>query len=60
MYELIKMSLVAVLQFLISFLIILMGYTTLGLCLFPKVRQYYSMSRAVTTLAAMMAGDSIS
>ena len=60
MYVLIKISLFAVLQFLVSFLIILMGYTSLGLCLFPKVREYYSLSRAVTTLASMMAGDSIS
>ena len=54
------MSLFAVMQFLVSFLIILMGYTCLGMCLFPTCRYYYSLSKAVTTLASMMAGDSIS
>lgn len=60
MYELIKMAILRVLEFLISFLVIFMGYTFLGICLFPKVQHFCSISRAITTLAAMMAGDSIS
>ena len=59
MYSLIKMSTIAVMQFLVSFLIIFMGYTCLGMCLFPKVSYFESMSKGVTTLASMMAGDSI-
>lgn len=59
MYTLIKMSTIAVMQFMVSFLIIFMGYTCLGMCLFPKVTYFESMSKGVTTLASMMAGDSI-
>jgi hypothetical protein len=59
MYELIKMSIMRVVEFLMSFLIIFMGYVFLGMCLFPKVDHFSSMSSSVVTLAAMMAGDSI-
>lgn len=59
MYSLIKISTMAVIHFLVSFIIIFMGYTYLGMCLFPKVSYFQSMSKAVTTLASMMAGDSI-
>jgi hypothetical protein len=59
MYELLKMSFSAVVQFLLSFLIILFAYTFFGICIFPKVRFFCSMSNALTTLASMMAGDSI-
>lgn len=59
MYSLIKMSTLGVMQFMVSFLVIFMGYTCLGMCLFPKVSYFESISKAVTTLASMMAGDSI-
>lgn len=60
MDELIKMSIIRVIEFMVSFMIIFMGYTFCGMCLFAKVIYFSSLSRAVTTLASMMAGDSIS
>ena len=40
-------------------MIIFMAYCYLGMCLFPKVNFFSSISYTVTTLAAIMAGDSI-
>lgn len=59
MYELIKLSIRKVLEFLLSFMVIFMGYCFLGMCLFPKVKYFSSLSYSVTTLVAIMAGDSI-
>lgn len=44
---------------MLSFLIIFLAYCFLGICLFPKVKYFSSMSYTVTTLTSMMAGDSI-
>ncbi len=60
MYELIKMSMVRVLEFLFSFFILFLGYSLMGLCWFPKVIFFSEMSYSVTTLISLMAGDSVS
>jgi len=59
MYELLKMSILSIIAFALSFIIIFLGYTFLGMCLFSKVSFFSSMSLTVTTLVSMMAGDSI-
>lgn len=53
------MSIFRVVQFLVSSIIGFMGYTFLGMCLFVKTDFFNSLSKAVTTLFSMMAGDSI-
>lgn len=59
MYELIKLSLLKVINFFIEFLPVFLSYALLGLCLFPKVSFFSSMSDSVTTLVCLMMGDSI-
>ena len=59
MYQLLKLSLARVIEFSVSFFLIFLGYTFMGLTVFPKVRFFASMSDSVTTLVSMMAGDSI-
>jgi hypothetical protein len=59
MYDVIKISIVKVIEFLLSFSILLMGYTFLGMCVFSKVSFFSSMSNTVTTLVSLIAGDSI-
>jgi len=59
MYDVIKISIVKVIEFLLSFSILLMGYTFLGMCIFSKVSFFSSMSDTITTLVSLIAGDSI-
>lgn len=59
MYELIKLSILRVIEFSASFFLIFMGFVLFGTTVFPKVRFFASMSYSVTTLVSMMAGDSI-
>lgn len=59
MYELIKLSMLKVLFFFVEFFPVFLAYTFLGMCLFPKVSFYSSLSKAVTTLVSLMMGDSI-
>ena len=59
MYELIKMSFSRVILFFVEFLPVFLSYTLLGVCLFPKVTFFASMSDSVTTLVCLMMGDSI-
>ena len=59
MYELIKMSISKVLNFFVEFLPVFLAYALLGLCLFPKVSFFSSMSDSITTLVCLMMGDSI-
>ena len=58
-YELIKLSLKKVANFFVEFLPVFLAYGLLGLCLFPKVSFFSSMSDSVTTLVCLMMGDSI-
>jgi hypothetical protein len=59
MYELIKLSILKVMFFFVEFFPVFLAYTFLGMCLFPKVRFYSSLGKAVTTLVSLMMGDSI-
>jgi hypothetical protein len=59
MYELLKLSILRVIEFSTSFFLIFMGFTFMGVTVFPKVRFFASVSDSVTTLISMMAGDSI-
>jgi hypothetical protein len=59
MYEIIKLSMIKVLMFFGEFVIVFMGYSLLGLCLYPKVLFFSSLSKTVTTLVSLMLGDSI-
>lgn len=59
MYEVMKMSIIKISYFLISLVALFLGYSFLGMCLYPKVLYFSSLSKSVTTLVSMMAGDSI-
>ena len=59
MYELIKLSITSVVKFFAEFLPVFIAYALLGVCLFPKVSFFSSMSDSVTTLVCLMMGDSI-
>lgn len=59
MYNLIKLSVVRVVQFGISFLAIFMGYALFGMVIFRKVNYFSSLMKTTSTLVSLMAGDSI-
>lgn len=59
MYQLIKLSIVSIVEFSASFFILFLGYTFLGVTIYPRVSFFASVSDSVTTLFSMLAGDSI-
>jgi len=59
MHDVIKISIVKIIEFLLSFSILLMSYAFLGMCIFKKVSFFSSMSNTVTTLVSLIAGDSV-
>jgi len=60
MFDLIRASFTKVLQFFTVIIIVLMAYVFLGMCLFPKTRYFSTMSKAITTIISLTAGDSAS
>ena len=59
MYQLIKLSILRVIEFSTSFFLIFMGFVYFGVTVFPRVSYFASVDDSVTTLVSMMAGDSI-